>query len=289
MQPLTLTLRAGRDQDALLATTVCSRRRESDTWGDDRELMAPHPRLRAALVDVGGTLWPNSWPLRQNDTEGRVERLRRALPELELIQAAALVSDIVDDSSDRNGGNVMVVEVIRVDANIVVAHCLERHGIPAGTETVVKVRRAMGLPIDERITPLPGAKELLAAIRGHGLRCVIASNTYWRDAQDYWQDFRHLGMAENIDAIVTSVDAGHLKPHPAVFELAVQAAGVTPQECVVIGNSELNDVEPALAMGMRSILVYPDDPPPTTTRADVAVPDLWECAEALKAMLGIGA
>jgi FMN phosphatase YigB (HAD superfamily) len=53
----------------------------------------------------------------------------------------------------------------------------------------------------------------------------------------------------------------------------------------VIGNSERNDIEPAVAMGMRSILVYPDDPPPASTRADFAVPDLWECAKALGVML----
>jgi hypothetical protein len=37
---------------------------------------------------------------------------------------------------------------------------------------------------------------------------------------------------------------------------------------------------------MRAILVYPDDPPPTSSRADAVAPDLWECALALKAMLG---
>ena len=241
--------------------------------------------LRAALVDVGGTLWPNSWVLRQHDLDGRIARVRAALPELSATEAAALTRDIAADSSDLNGGNVMVAENIRIDANAVVTGCLERHGLAAAVATVVKVRRAMGLPVDERITPLPGARELLAAIHGHGLKCVIASNTYWRDAQDYWEDFRALGMAEHIDAIVTSVDAGHLKPHPAVFEQSIAAAGVTAPECVVIGNKESNDIDPAVAMGMRSILVYPDDPAPTATRADVAVPDLWECAKALGVML----
>jgi putative hydrolase of the HAD superfamily len=92
-------------------------------------------------------------------------------------------------------------------------------------------------------------------------------------------------MADHIDAIVTSVDAGHLKPHPAVFEMAIAAAGVAASECVVIGNKELNDIDPAVALGMRSILVYPDDPPPTSSRADFTAADLWECAKALAVML----
>jgi FMN phosphatase YigB (HAD superfamily) len=56
----------------------------------------------------------------------------------------------------------------------------------------------------------------------------------------------------------------------------------------VIGNREENDVEPALALGMRTILVYPDDPKPASSRAHAVVPDLWECARALKAMLHDG-
>jgi putative hydrolase of the HAD superfamily len=134
--------------------------------------------------------------------------------------------------------------------------------------------------------PLPGAIELLAEIQSLGLRTVIASNTYWRDSESYWDDFRVMGMADYVNAIVTSVDAGHLKPHPAVFEMAMQAAGAPPGRCVVIGNREENDVDPALALGMRVILVHPDDPVPASSRADAIAPDLWVCVQALKTMLG---
>jgi len=244
-----------------------------------------NPPLAAALVDIGGTLWPNSWPVRATDAEGRLARLRVVLPELSLERAALLVNDLINKSRDLNGGTVMVPELIRVEADELVTMCLNDHGVPAQPTTVMHVRRAMAIPIDGAFQPLPGAVELLATIRAIGLRCVIASNTYWRDAKSYWDDFDQLGMTPYIDAVVTSVDAGHLKPHTAVFELSVRAAGVPAEQCVVIGNKESNDIEPALAMGMRAILVHPDDPPPTSSKADLVAPDLWECAKALKAML----
>ena len=244
-----------------------------------------NPPLAAALVDIGGTLWPNSWPVRATDSEGRLARLRVVLPELTLERATLLVNDIISKSRDLNGGTVMVPELIRVEADELVTMCLNDHGVPAQPTTVMRVRRAMAIPIDGAFQPLPGAVDLLATIRAIGLRCVIASNTYWRDAKSYWDDFDQLGMTPYIDAVVTSVDAGHLKPHPAVFELSVRAAGVPAEQCVVIGNKESNDIEPALAMGMRAILVHPDDPPPTSSKADLVAPDLWECAKALKAML----
>ncbi|HZQ48917.1 MAG TPA: HAD family hydrolase [Candidatus Dormibacteraeota bacterium] len=256
--------------------------------------MSPHPRplpragegsLKAALVDIGGTLWPNSWPVRATDGEGRLTRLRAALPQLNAEKAQALVTDIVDRSRDMNGGTVMIPERIRIDADALITMCLNDHAVALEPTTVMRVRRAMAIPIDGSFQPLPGAIELLQAIRSLGLRCVIASNTYWRDAKSYWDDFEALGMAPYVDDVVTSVDAGHLKPHPAVFELAVRAAGVRAEDCVVIGNKERNDVEPALAMGMKAILVYPDDPPPTSTKADAVAADLQECARVLRAML----
>jgi FMN phosphatase YigB (HAD superfamily) len=67
--------------------------------------------------------------------------------------------------------------------------------------------------------------------------------------------------------------------------MAMRVAKSPPERCVVIGNREENDIQPALALGMRTILVYPDDPKPASSQAHAVVPDLWECARVLKAML----
>ncbi|HEV2033170.1 MAG TPA: HAD family hydrolase [Candidatus Dormibacteraeota bacterium] len=243
--------------------------------------------LEAALIDVGGTLWPNSWPIRQTDGAGRLARVLAALPELSQGQVDGIVTDLITSSREtHDGGAPNPHDYTRIGADILVADCLQRHQVSADASSVARVRRAMAIPVADRMRPLPGAIELLAQINALGLRCVIASNTYWRDAESYWEDFRLLGMADHVDAIVTSVDAGHLKPHPAVFELAMRAAGAHAEQCVYIGNKEDNDIEPALALGMRTILVHPDDPVPASSRADAVAPDLWVCAEALRAMLG---
>ncbi|TMG24950.1 MAG: HAD family hydrolase [Chloroflexi bacterium] len=175
---------------------------------------------------------------------------------------------------------------INSPAEMLITGCLSRCGLPADADTIRRIRRAMSIPVSDRMRPLPGAVELLAEIRDLGMRNVIASNTYWRDADSYWEDFRLLGMAEHVDGIITSVDAGHLKPHPAVFEMAMRWADVPAERCVVIGNREENDIEPALALGMRTILVYPDDPKPAASRAHATAPDLWACARAIREMAG---
>jgi len=238
------------------------------------------------MVDVGGTLWPNSWPFRETDVLGRHQRVAAALPDLDAGVVDALVDDLVASSRAGDLARTISTETGETTpAEVLIATVLARQGIPPSQGTVARIRRAMALPVADRLKPLPGAIELLLGIHALGLRTVITSNTYWRDADSYWDDFRRLGMADHVDAIVTSVDAGHLKPHPAVFEQALRWAGVQPERCVVIGNREENDVGPALALGMWAILVHPDDPPPASSRAHAVAPDLWACIDALKAML----
>ena len=209
------------------------------------------------------------------------------MPLLEPSAINALVADLI--ASSRIGDEARAVATGDLStiagADVLIAASLARHGIPVEDQTVKRIRRAMAIPVADRMKPLPGAIELLAEIRALGLRTVIASNTYWRDAESYWDDFRLLGMADYIDAVVTSVDAGHLKPHPAVFEMAMRVAGAAAERCVVIGNNEGNDIEPALALGMWTILVHPDDPKPVSSRAHAVAPDLWACAKALRIMV----
>ena len=245
--------------------------------------------LEVALIDVGGTLWPNSWPIRKADGGGRRKRVVAAMDGNDPAVVDALIDDLLASSKPGDEARSVTTEQrIIVDADELITGCLVRRGLTPDPVTIARIRRAMAIPVDDRFQPLPGASELLQAIRELGLRTVIASNTYWRDADSYWDDFRLLGMAGYIDGIVTSVDAGHLKPHPAVFQLAMRQAGVDAGRCVVIGNREENDIEPALALGMWTILVYPDDPKPDHSRAHAVAPDLWACAKALRDMLETG-
>src|SRR5438132_3846318 len=195
--------------------------------------------LEVALIDVGGTLWPNSWPIRKADAGGRRLRIRAAMPGIEPATVEALADDLIESSRPGDEARTISTEnlvSINSPAETLITGCLSRSGLPANADTIRRIRRAMSIPVSDRMRPLPGAVELLAAIHDLGMRNVIASNTYWRDADSYWEDFRQLGMAEHVDGIITSVDAGHLKPHPAVFEMAMRWAGD------VLGHTELAKV-----------------------------------------------
>lgn len=75
---------------------------------------------------------------------------------------------------------------------------------------------------------------------------------------------------------VTAVRAGAAKPDPAVFALALELAGCTPDQCLHLGDEPYLDVEAARRLGIeavwvnRSGRVWPDDlAPPTLTVTDL--------------------
>lgn len=75
-------------------------------------------------------------------------------------------------------------------------------------------------------------------------------------------------VGESFDVTVISGVEGVEKPDPAIYELAVQRAGVDPSRCVHVGDSVALDVVPATEVGIKAVLLdrvgrYPDSEHPT--------------------------
>ncbi|MGQ0670552.1 MAG: HAD family hydrolase [Actinomycetota bacterium] len=237
--------------------------------------------LRAALIDVGGTLWPDGWhPAWDEGDPLREERLRAVLPAS--APAAELLSELkagaADDLADAERDAATTQGTDRV-----IRAVLARFGLESEPRLAFDVRSAMASPVPPPRFFLPGAGRFLAAARRLGLRSVILSNTFWRDSSDYRRDFEALGVSDLVDGIVTSVDVGVRKPHPAILEAGIRAGGCEASECVMVGNSEPMDVEPALAFGMRAIRVAIEEPVPDESAADAVVASLDEAADVLRA------
>ena len=133
-----------------------------------------------------------------------------------------------------------------------------------------ELRRAIGIPeLDPptarramlgalEFTAYPDVLPALEQLRAGGAVLVIASN--WDCSLPEW--LRPTGITELVDGVVTSAEVGAAKPHPRVFERALQVAGASPGEAVHAGDRVDNDVEGALAAGLRAVLVQRDGEPP---------------------------
>jgi putative hydrolase of the HAD superfamily len=54
---------------------------------------------------------------------------------------------------------------------------------------------------------------------------------------------------------LSSADHGYMKPHPSIFEAALERIGAVPAQSVMVGDSLIHDIEGARQMGMRAVLV----------------------------------
>lgn len=66
-----------------------------------------------------------------------------------------------------------------------------------------------------------------------------------------------LGIADLFDVLVCSAEVGMAKPEPAIYRLAAERLGLSPEACVFIDDHEPNVVA-AQAVGMRGVLFRVD-------------------------------
>jgi HAD superfamily hydrolase (TIGR01509 family) len=99
------------------------------------------------------------------------------------------------------------------------------------------------------LTPLPGAREWLAALRRDGWKQAIASSAPRVNAETM---LRVLDLTAYFDAIVSAEDVTVGKPDPQVFLKAAETLSVEASRCIVVEDA-VAGVEGARRAGMRSI------------------------------------
>lgn len=97
---------------------------------------------------------------------------------------------------------------------------------------------------------VPGAGELASAIKQSGVGFVVVTNNLIEEQR---QKLAHCGLAPYVDHLVTSEETGFAKPHRGIFDAALQRAGASPDDAVMLGDSWDVDVVGALAAGIRPV------------------------------------
>jgi putative hydrolase of the HAD superfamily len=113
----------------------------------------------------------------------------------------------------------------------------------------------------------PEVPEVLADLRRAGLRLAIVSNFDTR----LLPVCRGLGLDSAVDAIVIAADAGVGKPVPGIFHAALRRLGIPADAALHVGDSAAEDVEGALAAGLRAVHLQRGDTPPADLPSGVTV------------------
>ena len=110
-----------------------------------------------------------------------------------------------------------------------------------------------GWEVSENFELFEDALPVLDELRKSGLLLGLVSNGI-RDLNEFVVHHRL-----DVDAVVGSRAHGYVKPHPTIFQAALQQLGAEPAEAAMVGDSIEEDIEGARALGMRAILIDRDD------------------------------
>ncbi len=77
------------------------------------------------------------------------------------------------------------------------------------------------------------------------------------------------GLADRFEVVVVSGELGTAKPDPAVYAHALRALGAEPGDAVMAGDNLRNDVDGALAAGVRAVWLNRDSRPRPQDRPEL--------------------
>jgi putative hydrolase of the HAD superfamily len=97
---------------------------------------------------------------------------------------------------------------------------------------------------------LPDVSEFL--LRTRNLPKVIITNG---DRETQRRKVEVTGLPGHVRAVITPGDCGHWKPSAGIFKAATELLRAPPEHCLMIGDDQVRDVEPAIALGMSSFRV----------------------------------
>ena len=129
------------------------------------------------------------------------------------------------------------------------------------------------------VEAMPGARELIAALRERGVPIGLATNSGREFAT---RALRAAGVLDRFDAVVSAEEVAHPKPAPDVYLEAAARLGADPAATVALEDSETG-VAAARAAGM-TVIGVPSFPGVALDAANLVVPALtdprvWELLE----------
>lgn len=92
------------------------------------------------------------------------------------------------------------------------------------------------------------SKEVLETL--HGKYPMVLVSNFYGNIHTVLSEFGLDGLFQDV---IESAVVGIRKPNPKIFTLGVEALGLKPEECVVVGDSFFKDIEPARQAGCKTV------------------------------------
>jgi putative hydrolase of the HAD superfamily len=136
-----------------------------------------------------------------------------------------------------------------------VRECLSELGVSVTDEELERFLEAEHAAWDEARLIGDGTHALLDVLRDWGLKTGLVSNAFDPPALLH-RDLEQMGLDTRLDAAVFSSETGKRKPHPVIFEAALERIGVEAARALFVGDRRYEDVRGAKELGMTTVQAY---------------------------------
>ena len=229
------------------------------------------PRITAVLFDLGDTLWhfPKMPPFEviRDETVRRVSRPLegwgfQVTPERRFLGRDIRLA-VEEETSRAFHGDCIDPGYPEMCRRVAARHGLELR--PDQGEELWEAWNLGGLFLAR--TMFPDALETLHWLRERGYRLGSVTNRGYGGPR-FQQEMRDLGLTELFEVVAVSCDVGYMKPHPRIFQYALDRMGLAPEETVMVGDNLRADIEGAKTMGMTAVWRRPPADEPVEETAD---------------------
>ena len=128
------------------------------------------------------------------------------------------------------------------------------HGVPGSLLDEVAVLEAYAWGAVPGTVIFPEVRETIETLHACGVRVGIVTNAY----QPMWLrdiEIEAHGILDLFpDCRLSAADVGYLKPHPAIFQAALDCLGTHPEGTVFVGDDPDADIAGAQAAGLLGVL-----------------------------------
>jgi HAD superfamily hydrolase (TIGR01509 family) len=244
---------------------------------------------RAVLFDIGSTLWssPAEDPGALAYCYGRGREILGSPCDLQTL------IDAVEGhfASWEDIWRVDAAQVLQAPTREFVAVALKGLGLAPDADILAAFTDAIletSVYTAKVLPPEPGMPEALAALRERGLRLACVSNAFM-GAHVLNQIMAERGLGRHLELTISSCELGFRKPHPAIYQAALDQLGVAAWETVFVGDRLDADVEGPAALGMRTVLTHQyrqEDAAAARVKPDAVIKHLGELASYIDTLLG---
>lgn len=210
----------------------------------------PSP-LHAVTFDCWGTLIFEPDPL--PSFARRLEALRRAAQEAGVSAGAARLQGCLE-----RGWRQQIAlweEGVGSGAREIAGWALAELGVDDEDLT-----ERLGLELGDaalvgEVVALAGARETLARLAGAGVRRALVCDTGFTPGRVVRQLLDREGLLEHLEVCVFSDEAGVPKPHPRVFQAALDSLDAAPADAAHVGDLRRTDIAGGRAAGMGTVRI----------------------------------